>query len=299
LHCVEMRALSLLTLAVAASLFDGVHTWSVAQIHKVSLHGRHTAAVHSAVRLRTCPGACSPRPFFTPPVRSRAFSMAPLEGVAKNVDEHTPSQEPGAALMAKLGEVADQDKRQAMLRENFQQCDEAAMAYLGAKLQSGERGNWQALLVDLQELMQERLEAGKDLLMNLLASGEINVLDRKIVEKVKNGECDPSFLNVLQINLQDAEANAAKDDPQVASRSGMNLQALRSIATLEAHLFCSTLVPLIWPCSLLRPTLKLFIYVQRLQVLVHIYTRVQEELEKLLTCCTSCQHALLAANMRY
>jgi hypothetical protein len=181
---------------------------------------------------------------FTPPVRSRAFSMATLGGVAKNVDEHTLNQEPGAALMAKLGELADQDKRRAMLRENFQQCDEEAMAYLGAKLQSGERGNWQALLVDLQELMQERLEAGKELLMNLLASGEINVLDRKIVEKVKNGECDPSFLNILQINLQDAEAKAPEDDPQVPSSCGMNLQTLCSIATLEAHLFCSTLGPL-------------------------------------------------------
>jgi hypothetical protein len=48
--------------------------------------------------------------------------------------------------------------------------------------------------------------------MLLLASGEINVLDRKIVEKVKNGECDPSFLNVLQINLQDAEENASAED---------------------------------------------------------------------------------------
>ena len=27
------------------------------------------------------------------------------------------------------------------------------------------------------------------------------MLDRKIVEKVKSGECDPSFLNVLQVPL--------------------------------------------------------------------------------------------------
>ena len=99
--------------------------------------------------------------------------------------------------------------------------------------QAGEQGHWNALLEDLQALMQERLEAGKELLSSLLASGEINVLDRKIVEKVKSGECDPSFLNVLQINLQDAYDKQNEEDGS-----------------------------------------------QRVQVLMHIYTRVQEELEK-------------------
>jgi len=142
-------------------------------------------------------------------------------------------QEPGAALMEKLGAIADTDERRALLRDNFQACDDPAMQYLAAKLQAGAEGHWQALLSDLQSLMSERLEAGKGLLMDLLASGEINVLDRKIVEKVKSGECDPSFLNVLQINLQDASQNQDQEDAS-----------------------------------------------QRLQVLMHIYTRVQEELEK-------------------
>jgi predicted peroxiredoxin len=34
------------------------------------------------------------------------------------------------------------------------------MQFLGTKLQAGEAGNWQALLLDLQQLMEERLEAG-------------------------------------------------------------------------------------------------------------------------------------------
>lgn len=121
-------------------------------------------------------------------------------------------QEPGAALMEKLGAIADTDERRALLRDNFQACDDPAMQYLAAKLQAGAEGHWQALLSDLQSLMSERLEAGKGLLMDLLASGEINVLDRKIVEKVKSGECDPSFLNVLQINLQDASQNQDQED---------------------------------------------------------------------------------------
>jgi hypothetical protein len=136
------------------------------------------------------------------------------------------SQEPGAQLMAELGAIDQADERRARLRANFQMCDNAAMEYLGVKLQAGEAGNWQALLEDLQALMQERLEAGKELLKYLLAAGEINVLDRKIVEKVKSGECDPSFLNVLQINLQDAEQNIDNEEQggsQVARRSQAHL----------------------------------------------------------------------------
>ena len=50
--------------------------------------------------------------------------------------------------------------------------------------------------------------SGKELLATLLASGEINVLDRKIVEKVKSGECDPSILNVLQVPFSLSRARA-------------------------------------------------------------------------------------------
>lgn len=120
--------------------------------------------------------------------------------------------------------MADGNKRRALLRDNFQACDDPAMQFLAAKLQAGAEGHWEALLTDLQALMTERLEAGKGLLTDLLASGEINVLDRKIVEKVKSGECDPSFLNVLQINLQDAEQNQDKEDgSQVVARYLLSL----------------------------------------------------------------------------
>ena len=133
-------------------------------------------------------------------------------GALHSQAESSGRQEPGAALMAMLGAIADGNERRALLRDNFQACDDPAMQFLAAKLQAGAEGHWEALITDLQALMTERLEAGKGLLTDLLASGEINVLDRKIVEKVKSGECDPSFLNVLQINLQDAERNQDQED---------------------------------------------------------------------------------------
>ena len=133
-------------------------------------------------------------------------------GAMHSPAESSGRQDPGAALMAKLGAIADGNERRALLRDNFQACDDPAMQFLAAKLQAGAEGHWEALITDLQALMTERLEAGKGLLTDLLASGEINVLDRKIVEKVKSGECDPSFLNVLQINLQDAERNQDQED---------------------------------------------------------------------------------------
>jgi len=219
---------------VAATLFDGVQPWSV------PLSSVRSAAQTGPLAARACvwhsKAWLSPAKSLRDAARGRCV-LVPLR-MADAAHTHDGScgpacgQEPGAVLMAKLGALDDADERRAAVRENFQQCDDAAMEYLAARLQAGEEGNWQALLLNLQEMMQERLEAGKELLVALLASGEINVLDRKVVEKVKSGECDPSFLNVLQINMQDAQANADQEDGQ------------------------------------------------RLNILMHIYTRVQEELEK-------------------
>ena len=40
--------------------------------------------------------------------------------------------------------------------------------------------------------------AGRDLLNDLIASGELNILDRKIVEAVKTDKIDPAFMQVMR-----------------------------------------------------------------------------------------------------
>jgi hypothetical protein len=40
--------------------------------------------------------------------------------------------------------------------------------------------------------------AGRDLLNDLIASGELNVLDRKIVEAVKTDKIDPAFMQAIR-----------------------------------------------------------------------------------------------------
>jgi len=120
------------------------------------------------------------------------------------------------------------------VRKNYYLMNEEAMQFLAGRLQEEpQNSKWKDLLSDIQTLTNERLENGKKLLVDLLNSGEINVLDRRIVENVKSGEIDPAFLIVLDMNINDAQMKATDE------------------ATTN-----------------------------RLQVLGHIYTRVQEELEK-------------------
>lgn len=70
------------------------------------------------------------------------------------------------------------------VRHNVKSRTSALTCVLTAqKAEEGDEG-WEALLKDLQTLTKERLESAKKLLGSLLDSGEINVLDRKIVEGV-------------------------------------------------------------------------------------------------------------------
>ena len=228
----SMRRAAVLALAVVAVLPGGVRPWGIGRA-PIATSLRPGTAVDATTAVPRWRLSLYGRPALRP--ASRMATPLRMAGTGTTRQDGTYDRSPGAALMARLGAIDDGAERRAALRENFQACDNDAMEFLGAKLQAGETGNWPALLGDLQDLMQERLEAGKELLSSLIASGEINVLDRKIVEKVKSGECDPSFLNVLQINLQDAEQNMSNEE-----QGGS----------------------------------------QRFQVLLHIYTRVQEELEK-------------------
>lgn len=96
----------------------------------------------------------------------------------------------------------------------------------------------------LNKMLQTRLDIAKSTLQELLSAGEIRKLDNLIGSAARSGRLDVAFFNVLTVNLQEAmENNNAKTDE---AETDSNNSAAAS----------------------------------RLQILKHVYTRCQEEVEK-------------------
>lgn len=100
----------------------------------------------------------------------------------------------------------------------------------------------------LVDIMDKQLEAGRDLLQTFLKCGEIRKLDGAIGKALRDGRLDMAFFTVLNLNIRDATIEAMEKgestnlslDGQMGSGDNPN----------------------------------------RLQILQHIYTRCQEEVEK-------------------
>ena len=110
----------------------------------------------------------------------------------------------------------------------------------------------------LQNVLDVRLKGGRELLAELLNSGEIRKLDSLIGKSAKEGKLDMSFFSVLSMNMRDAKMNNDSGDvsltPTLAQGEGQ-----AEVSEEEG-----------------QPTVG----ANRLQILQHIYTRCQEELEK-------------------
>ena len=92
----------------------------------------------------------------------------------------------------------------------------------------------------LEDVLNAKLEKGKELLESLLECGEIRKLDSAIGKAIREGQLDMAFLTVLNMNVKDAYESAGTQLPSEEE-------------TVEAN---------------------------RLSILQHIYTRCQEEVEK-------------------
>ena len=115
-----------------------------------------------------------------------------------------------------------------------------------------------AVGTSLQTLLDTHLKSGREMLADLLNSGEIRKLDSMIGKAAKNGKLDMSFFSVLSMNMKDAamENNGGTLlSPTLAQGEGQE-----EVTGEEG-----------------QPTMG---SVNRLQILQHIYTRCQEELEK-------------------
>lgn len=107
----------------------------------------------------------------------------------------------------------------------------------------------------LQNVLDIQLRSGRELLAELLNSGEIRKLDSMISKAAKDGKLDMSFFSVLGMNMKDAVMGGeTMASPTLAQGEGQE-----AVEGEEEG----------------KPT-----GANRLQILQHIYTRCQEELEK-------------------
>ncbi|KAL7482607.1 hypothetical protein ACHAW6_008347 [Cyclotella cf. meneghiniana] len=111
-----------------------------------------------------------------------------------------------------------------------------------------------ALGSSLQNVLDTRLRSGRELLADLLNSGEIRKLDSMIGKAAKDGKLDMSFFSVLGMNMKDAAMSGeTMSSPTLAAGEGQEEVKGEAGQPIGAN---------------------------RLQILQHIYTRCQEELEK-------------------
>lgn len=103
----------------------------------------------------------------------------------------------------------------------------------------------------LVDIMDKQLGEGRDLLKALLECGEIRKLDGSIGKANKEGKLDMGFFTVLSMNIRDATSEAKENGASV-------------VAAPEGQMGSGD-----------NPG--------RLQILQHIYTRCQEEVEKMVS----------------
>ena len=111
----------------------------------------------------------------------------------------------------------------------------------------------------LQNVLDVRLRGGRELLAELLNSGEIRKLDSLIGKSAKEGKLDMSFFSVLSMNMRDAKLNSSDGEDVSLSPTLAQGEGQEEVSGEEG-----------------QPTAG----ANRLQILQHIYTRCQEELEK-------------------
>jgi len=108
----------------------------------------------------------------------------------------------------------------------------------------------------LQTVLDVQLGAGREMLASLLNSGELRKLDSTIGKAATEGKLDMSFFTVLGMNMKDAameDEDGGKLSPTLATGEGQEEVEGEEGQPMGAN---------------------------RLQILQHIYTRCQEELEK-------------------
>jgi len=132
---------------------------------------------------------------------------------------------------------------------------------------SSSNSNVQQAAQHVNRILQQRLELGRDTLRQLLEAGELRQLDARIGAAARAGHLDAAFFHVLAVNLKDAMENDNSAEEET-----------RSSASDDGDDTADKPEP---------PTTS------RLQILRHVYTRCQEEVEKTIAPGTALLNKLL------
>eukprot|EP00557_Chaetoceros_sp_GSL56_P001390 CAMPEP_0176495928 /NCGR_PEP_ID=MMETSP0200_2-20121128/10923_1 /TAXON_ID=947934 /ORGANISM="Chaetoceros sp., Strain GSL56" /LENGTH=414 /DNA_ID=CAMNT_0017893849 /DNA_START=310 /DNA_END=1554 /DNA_ORIENTATION=- len=124
----------------------------------------------------------------------------------------------------------------------------AAQGEFPSDVKDEQRNDMETVGKALVEIMDKQLEAGRDLLQTFLKCGEIRKLDGAIGKALRDGKLDMAFFTVLNLNIRDATVEAMENGESTNP-------------SLEGQMGSGD-----------NPN--------RLQILQHIYTRCQEEVEK-------------------
>jgi hypothetical protein len=122
---------------------------------------------------------------------------------------------------------------------------------------TGLKEAFEAIATVLYDLSVERLDIAKTTLQSLLNAGEIKKLDALIGQAARDGNLDVAFFQVLQFNIQDAAMTEQQEQPAVNTQTDKP-QGEESDGD-DGEVAAS-----------------------RLQILQHVYTRCQEEVEKVI-----------------
>jgi hypothetical protein len=149
-------------------------------------------------------------------------------------------------LYEKLHALSDESIRESILLEALPTLRPSLLLKL-REAENYEKSNpVRSVSQKLNNMLNARLELAKITLQELLSAGEIRKLDNLIGSAARSGRLDVAFFNVLTVNLQEAMAKA-EDDNSSESKSDKENDGTAA---------------------------------SRLQILKHVYTRCQEEVEK-------------------
>jgi len=179
---------------------------------------------------------------------SSLFTLAPeSEKLLSTLAETAESESAAGTAVAASSDTAERGLvLDGLVREAFDRLGQSEMRALAARTaKEEEEGAWAAVLKAVERETQRRMGEAKERLEELLEAGEINALDKQIVKLVKEGAIDAAFLNVLNQNMEDARRNM-QQAPSLSPETG-------SSSSRGEALF---------------------------NILNHVSTRVQEELEK-------------------
>jgi hypothetical protein len=193
--------------------------------------------------------------------------LVSLENAIKDrLQDMSPGLLVALQLAAKMGEW----------KENDNEDDEEKANTTTLTVDKANNTNFETQMVQvgtaLQNVLDTRLRSGRNLLTELLNSGEIRKLDSLIGKAAREGKLDMSFFSVLSMNMQDAAMensdNSINIDSSINNNDGADVVATSTTSQEDES---NGQEPI---------TTNGNNSANRAQILQHIYTRCQEELEK-------------------